>query len=350
LTKSKHIQDGNLREGLEAITKALVEQLGVSRAAIWKMEELTEGIVLEKMFQRSSLEFVDGGQLLKKDFPLYFNSVVSEEVIVADDVHSHASLVEFKKGYLDTYNIVSMLDAPFYLNGKVGGVICCENQHQQKSWTQEDIDFIKSVADIVSLAYKSSESKNLLNKALHQAEELQAQEEEMRQQLEELTATQDALNEKMNALEETSKNLEIRERVLEYTTILSESDVYGNITFVNDKLCSVSQYDRSELVGKPHNVLRHPDMPKELFRNMWQTIKKGEVFKGVVKNKAKDGSAYWVDATIVPIKDDSGKIYKYVGARYHIEDIELAEALYDIQVKRLNLPPLPVKSERRRSA
>ena len=73
---------------------------------------------------------------------------------------------------------------------------------------------------------------------------------------------------------------------------------------------------------------------------MWATIKRGEIFKAVYKNRAKDGSDYWVDATIVPIKDENGTVYKYIGARYHIKEDYLAESLYEAQAKRLGLPPL----------
>jgi PAS domain S-box-containing protein len=136
------------------------------------------------------------------------------------------------------------------------------------------------------------------------------------------------------------RDLEIRESVFTLTTILSEADVHGTILAVNRKLCEVSKYTEEELIGKPHSIFRHPDMPKELFRVFWETIKKGEVFKGIIKNRAKDGSYYWVDATIVPVKDEAGKIVKYIGARYHIEDSEMALLLYNRQAKRLNLPQL----------
>ncbi|MBL0743922.1 PAS domain-containing protein [Chryseolinea lacunae] len=139
---------------------------------------------------------------------------------------------------------------------------------------------------------------------------------------------------------EVRKTLEVRENVFGVTTILSESDLFGNVIYANDKLCTVSKYTREELVGKPHSLFRHPDMPKALFKDFWATIKKGDVFRGIIKNKAKDGSTYWVDASIVPVKDDAGKIVKYIGARHHIEDEDVALLLYNRQAKRLNLPVL----------
>ena len=138
----------------------------------------------------------------------------------------------------------------------------------------------------------------------------------------------------------TTENLRIRESVFGLTTILSESDLYGTITLVNSKLVEVSKYSREELIGKPHNIIRHADMPKELFRVFWDTIKKGRVFRGIIKNRCKDGTHYWVDATIVPVVNDEGKITKYIGARYHISDDSCAERLYNKQALMLNLPTL----------
>ena len=81
-------------------------------------------------------------------------------------------------------------------------------------------------------------------------------------------------------------------------------------------------------------------MPKQLFQLFWQTIQRGEVFKGIVKNKAKDGSHYWVDATIVPIVNAEGVVMKYVGSRYHITDDALAVALYNKQADQFHWPHL----------
>ena len=141
-------------------------------------------------------------------------------------------------------------------------------------------------------------------------------------------------------LYKAKKSLEVREDVFGYTTILSEADLKGTITYVNKKLCEVSKYSEKELIGKGHNIFRHRDMPKELFKLFWQTIQKGEVFKGIIKNKAKDGSHYWVDATVVPVKNEKGNILKYVGARYHITDDDIAKTMYNKQAKKLKLPEL----------
>lgn len=168
-------------------------------------------------------------------------------------------------------------------------------------------------------------------------EELRAQEEELKQNMEELQATQDEIHRQMLETAKLNRELDARVAALNVSTIVSEADVYGGIVYINDKFCEVSQYSREELIGKPHNTVRHPDMPKEVFRLMWQTIKQGKVFRGIVKNRKKDGTHYWVDAVISPVLDDEGKPVKYIGVRYVIEDEQQAQTLFDNQLRKLGL-------------
>ncbi|WP_345987486.1 PAS domain-containing protein [Sulfurimonas sp. HSL1-2] len=113
--------------------------------------------------------------------------------------------------------------------------------------------------------------------------------------------------------------------------IVSETDLNGIITFANRKFCEISGYTKEELIGQPHNIIRHPDMPKKAFETMWNTIKQGNVWSGLVKNLRKDGRYYWVETTITPIQDETGAITKYAAARKGASEtaIEEAEALYE---------------------
>lgn len=114
------------------------------------------------------------------------------------------------------------------------------------------------------------------------------------------------------------------------SVILSETDVFGNILFANDAFCDISGYSRNELIGSPHNIIRHPSMPGELFRQLWYTIQRGEIFRAIIKNRMKDGRHYWVNATILPVFED-GKIVRYMGGRHLIKDDRLAEELFKTQ-------------------
>jgi PAS domain S-box-containing protein len=115
--------------------------------------------------------------------------------------------------------------------------------------------------------------------------------------------------------------LEQYRKALDETAIVSKTDIHGKITFVNDKFCKISGYSRDELIGKPHNIVRHPDTPKSLFKELWETILSKKVFKGIIKNRKKDGSYYYVDSTIIPITNKSGDIIEFIAVRYDITEL-----------------------------
>ncbi len=124
-------------------------------------------------------------------------------------------------------------------------------------------------------------------------------------------------------LDEVEAELKVRTDIMNVTSIVSEADKKGDILSVNEKFLEVSKYPRDELIGHGHNTTRHPDMPKEVFKQMWSTIGRGQIFRGVVKNRAKDGTPYYVDAVIAPILGENGKPMKYLGVRYDITESEL---------------------------
>ncbi len=124
-------------------------------------------------------------------------------------------------------------------------------------------------------------------------------------------------------LDEVEAELKVRTDIMNVTSIVSEADKKGDILCVNEKFLEISKYPKHELIGHGHNTTRHPDMPKEVFKQMWSTIGRGEIFRGVVKNRAKDGTPYYVDAVIAPIMGDNGKPMKYLGVRYDITAAEI---------------------------
>ena len=111
--------------------------------------------------------------------------------------------------------------------------------------------------------------------------------------------------------------------IVNMTSIVSHSDLRGNITDINEKYIQVSKYNREELIGSPHSITRHPDMPKSTFKQVWNTIGHGKIFRGVIKNRAKDGTPYYVDAVIAPVLGSTGKPWKYIGVRYDITEQEI---------------------------
>ncbi len=131
-----------------------------------------------------------------------------------------------------------------------------------------------------------------------------------------------AFNTMSEKLTENIAFLDGYKKAIDKSSIVSKTDIHGIITYVNKMFCNVSGYSEEELVGRSHNIVRHPDMPSEAFEEMWSTIQSKKVWKGIVKNRRKDGSAYIVQATITPILDSNNNILEYVAVRHDITELE----------------------------
>ncbi|NOR57801.1 MAG: diguanylate cyclase, partial [Sulfurimonas sp.] len=104
-------------------------------------------------------------------------------------------------------------------------------------------------------------------------------------------------------------------------SIVSRSNTEGIITYVNDTLCKKTGYTKRELIGKSHNIFRHPNTPKKVFKSMWETIQGGEIYHGLLKNSKKDGTTFYANITIVPIKDENNDIIEYIALRDDVTEL-----------------------------
>ena len=112
--------------------------------------------------------------------------------------------------------------------------------------------------------------------------------------------------------------------------LVSQTDEKGRILFANDDFCKIAGYKIEELVGKNHNIVRHPDMPKAAFRDLWDTVQKGNIWTGYVKNRTKNNGYYWVFTTVYPMKDPKTHEVRYMSCRRKAsrDEIEAAQELY----------------------
>lgn len=120
--------------------------------------------------------------------------------------------------------------------------------------------------------------------------------------------------------------------MIDSSSIVSKADPKGIITYVNDPFCEITGYTRDELIGQPHNIIRHPENYPLFFEQMWRTLQDRKIFRGIIKNRRKDGSSYYVDSTISAVLDDNNEIIEYISIRHDITP--LIEKQYEIEDQR----------------
>lgn len=131
----------------------------------------------------------------------------------------------------------------------------------------------------------------------------------------------------------TIKHLRTIEHALDKSSVVAITNNKGIITYVNNKFCELSGYSESELVGQTHKIINSSFHPNCFFIDLWETIHKGEIWRGDIKNRAKDGSEYWVQTTIIPFSDEKGIPFQYIAIRTDITDKKKSEALLELALK-----------------
>ncbi|WP_333819145.1 GAF domain-containing protein [Ohtaekwangia sp.] len=170
LTKNRDVQSGNWNAALEKITSTICQQLHVSRCSVWSLNNLRNKLTSEKLYKLRDKSFESGAELMAKDYPDFFETLTREDIIIANDALTHAATREFTENYFNPQDIRSLLGVPFFNEGRIAGVINCEHQHEQKQWTEEDIEFLKSCADLVTVAYNTMKINSMID-SLNDAQE-----------------------------------------------------------------------------------------------------------------------------------------------------------------------------------
>ena len=132
---------------------------------------------------------------------------------------------------------------------------------------------------------------------------------------------------KMRENESNQQLLNEYKNTVDRSSIVSKTNTKGIITYVNERFCELSGYTAEELIGKSHNIVRHPDMPSPVFKELWQSVQAGKSWFGIVKNRKKDGTSYYVDTVINPILDSHNNIIEYIGMRHDITELETYKQL-----------------------
>jgi len=275
--------EGDVSNGAKTLVKEVTDSISTDRCSIWLYNDDKSSIICEQLYVKAEDTFYQDTELFKKDFNGYFEHLILDPIIIANDAETHPATKCFAESYLKPLGIKSMLDVPIVYKGKVIGVICIESL-SSREWGKAEVDFAQMLSSLYSFAYSVKQS-NLI-----------------------------------------SGHLSDMENFIDEANIISKADKNGKITYVNKKFSDVSGWSLEEVLGKDHNIVNSGTYPKEFWNNMYKAvIKDKKIWNEVVANKAKNGSLYYVDTYIKASFDEDGGLKGFTSIRQDLTELKRKE-------------------------
>ncbi|EQC50411.1 ATP-binding protein [Bacteriovorax sp. DB6_IX] len=261
---------------LDNFCRSVCNSLAADRVSVWLYRREKKSIFCSSLYLKKTDNFQRGTELFSSDYENYFRALEQGMIIEAPDANNSEATSCFSDNYLKPLGIHSMIDAPIWSSGEMIGVLCVEYFQLKKEWSPEEKNFVISIAGHLGSVVERKKTFDYI--------------EDLRKQT--------------FALDEHN--------------LVSITDLRGRITYCNDRFIEVSKYNREELVGKDHRVINSGYHPKEFWKEIWNRILSGRSWQGEIKNRAKDGTYYWVESTISPIRNQDGKIVELISIRTDI--------------------------------
>jgi len=277
-SKNSLFYEGSTDDAAKALTREVVNSMGVDRCSVWLYKEDRTSIICQELFENGT--WTSGFELFKVDYRPYFLSLLLNPVIVADDAETHPATSCFTESYLKPLGIKSMLDVPIFHKGEVIGVICIES-YKRRSWCGLELNFAQMLSSLYSFTHSVQE-----NNIVH-------------------------------------RNIEDIEKFIDYSVLVSKADKNGKITYVNKKFEDVSGWKLKDAYGMDHNIVNSGYHPKSYWKKMYNTIiKERKIWNDVVTNVSKDGELYWVDSYIMAeFSPITNELEGFMSIRYDVSEL-----------------------------
>lgn len=282
--------NGNIIECSAILIKEAALSLNSDMVSIWLYSKDREKIVCQLLYIKEKDAYSSGFELAKSKFSEYFNTLEDDQVIVADFADTHKATQCFLKDYLEPLGIKSMIDVPIWHRDQMIGVLCIESK-TQRNWKKEEIDY----AQMLSSFYSFSHSVKVENRSA-------------------------------NALSEL-------ESFVDSATLISKTDRFGKITYVNKKFTEVSGWSLEESLGKDHRIVNSGIHQKSFWKKMYRTtVEDKKIWNNIVVNRSKKGELYYVDTYIKAQFDpETGSLSGFISIRQDVTKI--VESLNEIDKK-----------------
>lgn len=280
--------EGNISDGGKLLTKEVTESINADRCSIWLYNKDKTSIICQQLYVRSEDEWYQNIELFRKDFTPYFDHLLVDPIVIANDAENHSATSCFTESYLKPLGIKSMLDVPIIFRGNVIGVICIENL-TIRNWTECEVDFSQMLSSLYSFAFSVREGNKI------------------------------------------SKNLLEFDRFVDSAVIVSRADSNGKIIYVNKRFEEVSGWRKKDIIGKDHHILNSGEHSKSFWFDMYRTVVKDKkIWNEVVTNKSKSGELYYVDSYIKGDFDEEGNLTGFMSIRYDVTDVIVnTQAIHD---------------------
>lgn len=271
--------EGNISEGGKLLTKEVTNSINADRCSIWLYNNDKTSIICQQLYIKSEDNWYQNIELFKKDFTPYFDHLLIDPIIIANDAETHSATSCFVDSYLKPLGIKSMLDVPIIFRGNVIGVICIENLTSRK-WNDCEVDFTQMLSSLYSFAFSVREGNKI------------------------------------------SKNLLEFDKFVDSAVIVTKTDKDGNIIYVNKRFEEVSNWKLREVKGKSLNVVSSGEHSKMFWKDMYRTtLKDKHIWHEVVTNKEKRGDLYYIDTYIKADFDENGELTGFMSIGYDVTDV-----------------------------